>query len=235
LKGNKLLVADEAGGSILQVNVASLDPTVDPAVSAPVEIASGLLSPGALASAGASESSIFVSENEPLTARVRRVGEGQNVVVAGDGNLDPVSQENAILNQMADVLSLREVVGLAANETHLYLADKVAGVVVVVERDVPAGPGGEGPGKVVNIIQGLERPAGLALDSGDGLLVLESSTGASVSGEKGHKLVRFQDPNRSDSRLEIVGQNAVKQETDAIDDFVAREDLLDVQEVDATG
>ena len=162
------------------------------------DISSTFSTPGAIAAApdvGIEE--LFIADTTSLSgtnAEVRRVSleqelddtwnalsedfAGGGIVIPSDEAIAGRDKDNPLL---ATELRISAVDALAVNSTHVFFADSSSGLVGVVERSSK---------RLVNVIDGLTAPRGLAVDVNGSLYVAESGATAEDGPDPGHRILR---------------------------------------------
>jgi hypothetical protein len=191
---NSLLLLDSIEGLFYSLSLAELGSFPLGLDLSGARVTTGLTSPTAFAVAPDEEvERVYVADfSGSGAARVQLVVDGTTTtLVAGGGVTVPtdITPEDILENPpLATELDLAAVDALAVDGSFFYFADTVAGYAAVVRR---------GDLRLANVLSGFTQPAGLAVDTGGRLFVLEGGDSFPGSDGAGHQVKIVREPASS--------------------------------------
>jgi hypothetical protein len=227
LAGDDMLyVADATFGEVWRVDVQDFDPLLDGLDLGAAQLVGNFSEPVALAAVPAASPGgverVYVVDR--ASRRVRRIDDGVPTLanVVGGGAIDPsTSLAQLIANQTpGSEVRLFDPVAVAADARFLFVADSLRDFVLVLETTGFT---------VVNGFLGLDDPAGLAVDPGGNLIVVEGK-GLVQSGNAGNEVLFAEHPEVPGATLApLAGGDAMIGTSQALDGVATQIEALDVE------
>lgn len=181
-----LYVADETGNKVWLLDLAGVDPVLDPPSFSDVQSFGDFAAPSAVFVLDtATDTTVLVAERTAKRV-LRRRDASPAVVVAGGGLAAPT------IGVDARTVAIGDPAALAANASHVFVADRANDRVLCVDAATlllanvitqVAVPGGT--------TRPLHRPAGLTFSNG--VLYVVETGDVSVAGQDGHQVVAVRD------------------------------------------
>lgn len=183
--GRQLYIADESSNKVWRLDLTGVDPVLDPPAFTDLQSFGDFAAPSAVFVVdSATETTVYIAERTSKRV-LRRRGADPVVAVVGGGGQAPVVGLNALDAALGDPAAI------AANATHLFVADKANNRVLCVDADTSiianvinqvSVPGGTRP---------LHQPAGLTF--ANGILYVVETGDVTVSAQNGHQIVAVRD------------------------------------------
>lgn len=228
----QLLVADRGDDMVWRLDLAGVDPFLDPPAFADLQPVGSFVAPAAVTAveAGGTRTVYVATGTDRRVVRVR--GSAAPEPVAGGGTGAPA------IGLDARTIALQMPAALAATPTHVFVADRDGGCVLAVDATTFL---------IANLLEtvfdtkgsprALERPAGLALDEAGLLFVVETGSGSVAAAASGHQVLVASSPAvPADAAMaELAAGGSTKQVTQAVAEVRSNANAVVVERTTFTG
>jgi hypothetical protein len=208
----RLYIAEQGANMVWRLDLANVDPFLDPPRFADLQPVGTFAEPLAVAAVdiAGTDTVYVVKRADRRVARI--VGASAATDIAGNGALPPEAGRDA------RAVALSDPAALAATATHIFVADRDGNRVVVVDAATLVISNVLTTVRLANnTTRALRRPAGLALDAA-GLLFIVETGGALTPGAVGHQVVVASQPlSPADAVItELAAGTSLKQVTQVV-------------------